>query len=115
MTQSQLNLVDLAGSERAAQTGATGARLKEGANINTSLMFLGQVFWHLTSVGIMFLVVLLKILLGLNGGREHKSPLFSWVMFLAWVCCGCWNNCGYDHDDGPLMGKRWFMIECIML
>ena len=43
MTQSQLNLVDLAGSERAAQTGATGARLKEGANINTSLMFLGQV------------------------------------------------------------------------
>ena len=44
MTQSQLNLVDLAGSERAAQTGATGARLKEGANINTSLMFLGQVF-----------------------------------------------------------------------
>ena len=39
----KLNLVDLAGSERAAQTGATGARLKEGANINTSLMFLGQV------------------------------------------------------------------------
>ena len=36
--------MDLAGSERAAQTGATGARLKEGANINTSLMFLGQVF-----------------------------------------------------------------------
>ena len=45
VTQSQLNLVDLAGSERAAQTGATGARLKEGANINTSLMFLGQVFF----------------------------------------------------------------------
>ena len=44
VTQSQLNLVDLAGSERAAQTGATGARLKEGANINTSLMYLGQVF-----------------------------------------------------------------------
>ena len=48
VTQSQLNLVDLAGSERAAQTGATGARLKEGANINTSLMFLGQVSWILT-------------------------------------------------------------------
>ena len=31
---SQLNLVDLAGSERAAQTGAGGARLKEGCNIN---------------------------------------------------------------------------------
>ena len=31
---SQLNLVDLAGSERASQTGAAGARLKEGCNIN---------------------------------------------------------------------------------
>ena len=40
---SQLNLVDLAGSERAAQTGAGGARLKEGCNINPSLMTLGQV------------------------------------------------------------------------
>ena len=47
----------------------------------------------------MLLVALVKILLGLNGVREQKSPLFSWVnwvMFLAWVCCGCWNNCGYD-------------------
>lgn len=32
-----LRLVDLAGSERANSTGATGARLKEGANINKSL------------------------------------------------------------------------------
>ena len=39
---SQLNLVDLAGSERAAQTGAGGQRLKEGCNINQSLMTLGQ-------------------------------------------------------------------------
>ena len=31
---SQLNLVDLSGSERAAQTGAGGARLTEGCNIN---------------------------------------------------------------------------------
>lgn len=30
----KLNLVDLAGSERAESTGATGDRLKEGANIN---------------------------------------------------------------------------------
>ena len=43
VTQSQLNLVDLAGSERAAQTGATGSRLKEGSNINQSLMVLGRV------------------------------------------------------------------------
>ncbi|RHY96006.1 hypothetical protein DYB35_000992 [Aphanomyces astaci] len=32
--QSRINLIDLAGSERAASTGATGARLKEGAAIN---------------------------------------------------------------------------------
>lgn len=40
---SVLNLVDLAGSEKASQTGATGLRLKEGSNINKSLLFLGQV------------------------------------------------------------------------
>jgi kinesin family protein 1 len=31
---SRINLIDLAGSERATSTGATGARLKEGAAIN---------------------------------------------------------------------------------
>ena len=40
---SHLNLVDLAGSERASQTGASGERLREGININKSLMVLGQV------------------------------------------------------------------------
>ena len=40
---SSINLIDLAGSERAAGTGATGDRLKEGANINKSLTMLGQV------------------------------------------------------------------------
>lgn len=39
---SNINLVDLAGSEKAGQTGATGARLKEGCNINQSLTTLGQ-------------------------------------------------------------------------
>lgn len=39
----KVNLVDLAGSERASKTGATGATLKEGANINLSLMTLGNV------------------------------------------------------------------------
>jgi kinesin family protein 1 len=38
----KLCLVDLAGSERANATGATGARLKEGANINKSLSTLGR-------------------------------------------------------------------------
>jgi hypothetical protein len=39
----QNNLVDLAGSERADKTGATGLLLKEGANINKSLMALGKI------------------------------------------------------------------------
>ena len=38
---SNINLIDLAGSERASGTGATGDRLKEGANINKSLTMLG--------------------------------------------------------------------------
>ncbi|KAJ1968211.1 hypothetical protein IWQ62_001377 [Dispira parvispora] len=40
---SRISLVDLAGSERANSTGATGTRLKEGANINKSLTTLGKV------------------------------------------------------------------------
>ncbi|GBE79083.1 kinesin-domain-containing protein [Sparassis crispa] len=40
---SRISLVDLAGSERANSTGATGQRLKEGANINKSLTTLGKV------------------------------------------------------------------------
>lgn len=35
--------MDLAGSERANSTGATGARLREGSNINKSLTTLGRV------------------------------------------------------------------------
>ncbi|KAK0150248.1 Kinesin-like protein KIF16B [Merluccius polli] len=40
---SKIHLVDLAGSERADATRATGTRLKEGANINKSLVTLGSV------------------------------------------------------------------------
>ena len=46
---SKISLVDLAGSERADSTGATGARLKEGANINKSLTTLGIVISSLVS------------------------------------------------------------------
>lgn len=42
-TVSKIHLVDLAGSERADTTGATGVRLKEGGNINKSLVTLGNV------------------------------------------------------------------------
>lgn len=40
---SLISLIDLAGSERADATGATGDRLKEGAQINLSLSSLGNV------------------------------------------------------------------------
>lgn len=38
----------MAGSERADQTGATGARLKEGSHINRSLHFLSTVIKRLS-------------------------------------------------------------------
>ncbi|KAB8356678.1 hypothetical protein FH972_024254 [Carpinus fangiana] len=46
----KISLVDLAGSERANSTGATGARLKEGAEINRSLSTLGRVIAALADV-----------------------------------------------------------------
>lgn len=46
----KISLVDLAGSERATSTGATGARLKEGAEINRSLSTLGRVIAALADV-----------------------------------------------------------------
>ncbi|XP_062375186.1 uncharacterized protein kif16bb [Sardina pilchardus] len=49
-TTSKIHLVDLAGSERAASTGASGTRLKEGANINKSLVALGNVISALADV-----------------------------------------------------------------
>jgi len=49
--RSEINLVDLAGSERANSTGATGARLKEGSNINRSLSTLGNVIAALAEGG----------------------------------------------------------------
>lgn len=47
----KLTLVDLAGSERAKKTGAEGARLKEGININKGLFVLGQVVSALSELG----------------------------------------------------------------
>lgn len=51
VTIGELNLVDLAGSERADKTGAEGSRLKEGANINKSLLTLGLVIKNLSDSG----------------------------------------------------------------
>lgn len=48
---SKINLVDLAGSERVAKTGATGAQMKEGININKSLSVLGDCIEKLAKRG----------------------------------------------------------------
>jgi len=44
----KFHFVDLAGSERAKKTGAVGATLKEGININKSLLALGNVISNLS-------------------------------------------------------------------
>ncbi|KAK9541753.1 hypothetical protein VZT92_001774 [Zoarces viviparus] len=51
-TLSKIHLVDLAGSERADATSSTGARLKEGANINKSLVTLGNVISALADLSV---------------------------------------------------------------
>jgi kinesin family protein 1 len=65
--QSKISLVDLAGSERADSTGATGDRLKEGANINKSLTTLGKVIAALAEMVCDFLrrkkIIIRKFLL----------------------------------------------------
>jgi centromeric protein E len=47
---SYLNLVDLAGSERQKKTGASGKQLKEGSNINKSLLALQNVISKLGEI-----------------------------------------------------------------
>ncbi len=42
VTQAKMSLIDLAGSERATMTKNRGDRLNEGANINRSLLALGN-------------------------------------------------------------------------
>lgn len=51
LVKATINLVDLAGSERQSKTGATGSTLKEGSNINLSLMTLGTVINKLSEGG----------------------------------------------------------------
>ncbi|KAL3805706.1 hypothetical protein HJC23_005950 [Cyclotella cryptica] len=51
LMRAKLTLVDLAGSERIKKTGAEGARMKEGININKGLFVLGQVVSALSELG----------------------------------------------------------------
>lgn len=83
---SKINLVDLAGSERAAATGATGIRLKEGANINKSLSTLGKVIsaLSLNSGGNIFIYVCLFILFFLGGKKPvhvpYRDSVLTWLL-----------------------------------
>ncbi|XP_029304976.1 uncharacterized protein kif16bb isoform X2 [Cottoperca gobio] len=61
-TLSKIHLVDLAGSERAEATRNTGTRLKEGANINRSLVTLGSVISALADLRV--------------GGQSTKKKIF---------------------------------------
>ncbi|MCL4126386.1 UNVERIFIED_CONTAM: hypothetical protein GTU68_047670 [Idotea baltica] len=51
IVSAKFHLVDLAGSERAKKTCATGERFKEGININTGLLALGNVISALCGEG----------------------------------------------------------------
>ncbi|XP_051982170.1 kinesin-like protein KIF16B isoform X1 [Xyrauchen texanus] len=75
-TISKIHLVDLAGSERADATGATGVRLKEGGNINKSLVTLGNVISALAD-------------LSQEGGNSHLKKKQVFVPYrdsvLTWL------------------------------
>jgi kinesin family protein 1 len=68
-----VSLVDLAGSERANSTGATGQRLKEGANINKSLTTLGKVISSLAAASS-------------NDGKKGKKKGDEFVPYRDSVC-----------------------------
>ena len=66
----KISLVDLAGSERATSTGATGARLKEGAEINRSLSTLGRV-----------IAALADLSSGKKGSKvPYRDSVLTWLL-----------------------------------
>jgi hypothetical protein len=70
----RIRLVDLAGSERAKSTEATGARLREGANINKSLTTLGRVIAALADP---------KKPRGVRKGKElvpYRDSILTWLL-----------------------------------
>lgn len=70
----RIRLVDLAGSERAKATEATGARLREGSNINKSLTTLGRVIAALADP---------KKTRGGRKGKElvpYRDSILTWLL-----------------------------------
>ncbi|ORY65252.1 kinesin heavy chain [Pseudomassariella vexata] len=70
----KISLVDLAGSERATSTGATGARLKEGAEINRSLSTLGRVIAALADLSTG------KKKKGPGGQVPYRDSILTWLL-----------------------------------
>lgn len=70
----KISLVDLAGSERATSTGATGARLKEGAEINRSLSTLGRVIAALADLSTG------KKKKGAAGQVPYRDSILTWLL-----------------------------------
>lgn len=83
---SVMNLVDLAGSERADSTGATGDRLKEGANINKSLSALGNV------ISVSFVYVLIRyhgtLIVNLTLKQIQSVKFATTIQMLERSVCG---------------------------
>ncbi|KXJ91092.1 kinesin family protein [Microdochium bolleyi] len=73
--QAKISLVDLAGSERANSTGATGARLKEGAEINRSLSTLGRVIAALADLS-----TGKKKKGGATGQVPYRDSVLTWLL-----------------------------------
>jgi hypothetical protein len=75
---SKICLIDLAGSERINTTGATGDRLKEATNINSSLSTLGEVIRKLSDKG--------KNNTGKGGGGDkdvhvpYRNSVLTWIL-----------------------------------
>lgn len=69
----KISLVDLAGSERATSTGATGARLKEGAEINRSLSTLGRVIAALADLST-------KQKKGRGSQVPYRDSVLTWLL-----------------------------------
>ncbi|KAI0875656.1 kinesin heavy chain [Hypoxylon argillaceum] len=72
--QAKISLVDLAGSERATSTGATGARLKEGAEINRSLSTLGRVIAALADLSTG------KKKKGAGSSVPYRDSVLTWLL-----------------------------------
>lgn len=91
----KMSLIDLAGSERASATNAKGARLREGANINRSLLALGNVINTLANpkVG-------LHLPLSLRDYPDLAEKKFNYFMikfkifYVIWMC-----KHGLQFDD----------------